>query len=107
MGFSCLELDKIVGFDWDNGNIYKNEKKHKVSWQEIEEIFFNEPLLLYSDIKHSQKEERCFCLGQTDSGTILFVAYTIRGNKIRAISARRVTKKERAIYEKAKRDSKI
>ena len=107
MQFSCLDLDAIIGFDWDKGNIYKNENKHGITWQEIEEVFFNEPLLLYEDIKHSSKEERCFCLGQTDKGVALFVAYTIRANKIRAISARKVTKKEKEIYEKAKRNSKI
>jgi len=107
MGFKCLEIEKIVGFEWDSGNIYKNEKKHGVTWQEIEEVFFNEPLLLYQDNNHSFLEERCFCLGQTDQGVVLFIAYTLRGNKIRAISARRVTKKERKIYEEAKRDSNI
>jgi len=105
MNYECLSFDDVDGFDWDEGNIYKNQKKHGVSWQEIEEVFFNEPLLVLADVKHSVSEQRCYCLGQTDSGKKLFVAFTKRKNKIRAISARGMTKKEKAIYEKAKKDT--
>ena len=107
MDFACLELENVIGFDWDDGNIYKNEEKHDVSWQEIEEIFFNEPLLILEDKKHSSIEQRCYCLGQTDDGIRLFVVFTKRDKKIRAISARRMTKKEKAVYEKAKKDTDI
>lgn len=100
MDFECLELDAIVGFDWDDGNIYKNKNKHGIEWQWIEEVFFNEPLLLLEDIKHSRDECRCFALGQTDEGLKLFVVFTLRANKIRVISARMMNKKERSYYEK-------
>jgi uncharacterized DUF497 family protein len=105
MSFDCLYFDDVIGFEWDSGNIYKNFDKHGISWQEIEEIFFNEPLLIQKDIKHSQNEERCFVLGKTDSGIKLFVAFTKRDKKIRAISARKMTKKEKAIYEKVEKTS--
>jgi uncharacterized DUF497 family protein len=105
MDFDCLELYTVTGFDWDNGNIYKNEKKHGVKWQTIEEIFFNEPLLLFEDLQHSDKECRCFALGQTDDRIKLFVVFTIRLKQIRVISARQMNKKERIRYEKVKKNS--
>ena len=49
-------LDDVEGFEWDKGNIDKNWLKHKVLHVECEQIFFNEPLILADDIKHSQKE---------------------------------------------------
>jgi len=100
MSFDCLNLKEIVGFEWDDGNLYKNEKKHGIKWQEIEEVFFNEPLLIYEDLKHSQIECRCYALGTTDELKKIFVVFTTRDKKIRVISARLMNKKERAIYEK-------
>ena len=98
-------MDKIIlqnclGFEWDIGNFNKNQDKHKVSYLECEQIFFNYPLLLYDDTKHSRQEARLYALGKTDNGRLLFAAFTIRSNLIRIISARDMSKKERAIYEK-------
>ena len=105
MQIGCLELNKIVGFDWDEGNRYKNEKKHSLKWQLIEEVFFNDPLLLLEDLKHSKDECRCFALGYTDDNIYLFVVFTKRNNKIRVISARMMNKKERSRYESIEKDS--
>ncbi len=101
MDFDCLELETVTGFDWDDGNLYKNEKKHGLKWQVIEEIFFNMPLLLLQDVKHSQQECRCFALGRTDEDQKLFVVFTLREEKIRVISARKMNTKERRHYEKS------
>jgi uncharacterized DUF497 family protein len=105
MQFECLKLDEVAGFDWDDGNRYKNEKKHGLKWQLIEEVFFNEPLLLLEDVKHSKDECRCFALGYTDDQAYLFVVFTKRDHKIRVISARMMNKKERSAYERFKKDS--
>lgn len=105
MEFDCLDIDSVFGFDWDEGNLYKNENKHGVKWQTIEEIFFNNPLLLLEDIKHSGSECRCFALGKTDLGLKLFVVFTKRENKIRVISARVMSKKERSYYESYEKNS--
>jgi len=107
MAFECLSIEDVSGFEWDDGNIYKNEKKHGLKWQLIEELFFNEPLLLLEDMKHSGDECRCFALGCTDDGTQLFVVFTKRAQKIRVISARRMNRKERTIYEKVKQDPQV
>ena len=100
MDFDCLELDNIVGFDWDDGNLYKNEKKHSITWQEIEEVFFNQPLLLTEDAKHSNYEFRCVAYGKSNRDKKLTIIFTKRANKIRVISARDMSKKERLYYEK-------
>jgi uncharacterized DUF497 family protein len=95
-----IDLTRITNFDWDKGNARKNDK-HGVSMAEAEQVFFNEPLLLIADMKHSQGEPRFHALGQTDGGRTLHVTFTLRnsGEKIRVISARDMHKKERAIYE--------
>lgn len=88
-------------FDWDIWNFSKNLEKHSVTIFEIEEIFFNEPLIIYPDINHSQQEERFYCLGRTNTNIKLFTSFTIKDNKIRVISSRPMSRKERKIYEKA------
>ena len=95
-----IDLTKITGFDWDDGNTRKNDK-HGVSTAEAEQVFFNEPLLMIADTKHSQGEHRFYALGKTDKGRTLHITFTLRnaGEKIRVISARDMHRKERTIYE--------
>jgi uncharacterized DUF497 family protein len=92
-------LSKCSGFEWDEGNWEKNWIKHGVSWVECEQVFFNVPLVVTDDSKHSQMEDRHFALGHTDSGRRLFVVFTIRGDKIRVISARDMNQAERRLYD--------
>ena len=92
------KLAETTGFNWDKGNLLKNWEKHGVSAFECEQIFFNHPLVA-EDEKHSQREERCYVLGQTDAGRLLFVVFTVRSNLIRVISARDMNKKERELYK--------
>ena len=92
-------FEECIGFDWDGANQEKNWKKHQVSRAECEQIFFNIPLLLFKDEKHSVSESRLYVLGATDSGRNLFIAFTVRKKLIRVISARDMSKKERDIYE--------
>ena len=102
------KFNNIEGFQWDEGNIEKNRLKHNVLNSECEQVFFNKPLIIANDIKHSQKEKRWYVLGRTDSDRKLFVVFTIRNNLIRIISARDMTKKERKIYnEEIKKHSRI
>ena len=58
-----IDLRKISGFDWDDGNARKNEK-HGVSSAEAEQVFFNAPLLFLEDPVHSQQEPRLPALGK-------------------------------------------
>ena len=93
-------LKECTGFQWDDGNATKNWKKHDVSQSECEQVFFNRPLILRRDRKHSELESRYYVLGHTDLGRLLFVVFTIRGNKIRVISARNMTESEEQRYRK-------
>lgn len=100
MRFDCLKIEDIIGFEWDEGNINKNEKKHGLRWDIIEEVFFNEPLIIIEDKKHSDAECRCAAFGKSDNGKKVTAVFTKRGNFIRVISARPMSKKERIFYEK-------
>ncbi|NJL08082.1 MAG: BrnT family toxin [Bacteroidales bacterium] len=95
------DLDQISGFDWDDGNARKSADKHDVSMAEAEQVFFNEPLLVVDDPKHSTAEPRFHALGRTDRGRRLHITFTVRagGTRIRVISARDMSRRERTIYE--------
>jgi uncharacterized DUF497 family protein len=93
------DLEKCVGFDWDDGNRGKNWEKHGVTDAECEEIFFNDPLVAGADAKRSKRERRYYALGRTDAGRPLFVAFTIRKNLIRVISGREMTRSELRKYK--------
>jgi uncharacterized DUF497 family protein len=89
------------GFEWDEGNRYKNWISHNVTENESEEVFVSTPLALSDDIKHSQIEDRYLALGKTKKNRKLLVAFTIRTTKIRVISARDMSEKDRRDYENA------
>jgi uncharacterized DUF497 family protein len=90
-----IDPSQIVGFDWDDGNRRKNWIGHRVSDAEAEEVFLNHPLV-GPDLDHSVEEDRLFAAGATDRGRRLVVFFTVRRNRIRVISARPPTKRERA-----------
>ena len=89
----------ITGFQWDVGNSGKNEGKHAVTDRESEEIFFNRPLVIARSAK-AGPEIRYAALGKTSGSRLLAVVFTTRTNKIRVISARPMSRKERELYEK-------
>ena len=91
-------LRECTGFERDNGNLTKNWEQHEVSETECEQVFFNRPLIARRDTGHSESEARLYVLGRTDSGRFLFVAFTIRQDKVRVISARDMTRAERQRY---------
>ena len=93
-------LNKLEGFDWNKGNIKKNWVKHKANTKETEEVFFNKPLFINFDQKHSKREKGFQVLGRTNKKRKLFISFTVRKKKVRIISARDMSKKERRNYEK-------
>jgi uncharacterized DUF497 family protein len=97
-----MGLSKVIGFEWDEGNSRKNEQ-HGVSMAEAEQVFFNTPLLVLPDPRHSDAELRFHALGTTNEGRRLHITFTPRdaGQLIRVISARDMHRKERVIYEQA------
>lgn len=99
-------IENCEGFEWDEGNSNKNWHLHAVTDGECEDAFFNVPLIIASDKEHSETEQRFYALGRTDLDRWLFIAFTVRNNLIRVISARDMTKSETRIYgEKIKRDT--
>ena len=100
-----FDFGRIEGFDWDSGNLSKSADKHGVAWAEAEQMFFNEPLLIVQDEKHSGGEARFHALGTTNERRLLHITFTLRdeGTKIRVISARDMHRKERMVYEKQTR----
>jgi hypothetical protein len=98
-----INLNQIEGFDWDSGNDRKSTDKHGVSQAEAESVFFNDPLIVAEDARHSEREPRFNALGKTAQGRLLHVTFTLRryGTLIRVISARDMHRKERRAYEQA------
>lgn len=94
-----------VGFDWDEGNLEKNWASHRVAFWECEELFLNQPLVVRPDRSHGRSEARYLALGQTDTGRLLFVAFTVRRKLIRPISFRDMTAKEKRVYEQHSKES--
>lgn len=92
-------LAGLEGFDWDEANFTKNWERHRVAHWECEQVFFNLPLVVAEDSAHSALEDRYYVLGQTDASRWVFLVFTIRKKKIRVISARGMSAKERRVYE--------
>jgi uncharacterized DUF497 family protein len=94
-----IDFARVTGFDWDEGNAGKN-LIHEVTQSEAEQVFFN-PHLIADDFAHSSEEPRWHLLGVTHSGRQLHITFTLRqhGTKVRIISARDMSRRERRVYE--------
>jgi uncharacterized DUF497 family protein len=97
------QFSSIAGFQWDEGNSQKSAQKHDVHPTEAEEIFFNTPLIISNDDKHSRDEKRYLALGMTNKKRFLTVIFTLRESNtlIQIISSRDQHQKERIVYAKA------
>ena len=93
---------RLTGFDWDQANWRKSELKHGVAAAEAEEALLKDPLCQI-DPRHSDDEQRYVALGETSEGRRLFISFTVRRGRARVISARPMSRKERAIYDEAKK----
>jgi len=93
-------------FEWDQVKAFANRKKHGISFELAVTVFDDPFALRVTDSKHSKDEDRFWQIGESDSG-VLVVVFTIRGKgkaeRYRLISARKTSKKERALYEINKR----
>ena len=94
-----LVVRGLLGFEWDEANWRKSELKHGVAISEAEEVLLDEPLCQV-DVRHSIDEQRYVALGVTREGRRLFVSFTVRQNRVRIISARPMSRRERIIHEK-------
>ena len=89
----------LMEFEWDQNKAAFNFSKHGISFGEAKTVF-NDPLYVdFFDPDHSYNEHRYIIIGQSINNRLLLVAYTERKNKIRLISVREATGRERKDYE--------
>ena len=95
-----IDFGKILGFQWDPGNLSKSMEKHGVTPREAEQVFLDPHLLVLRDEAHSDVEPRFHGYGQSPQGRKLLVSFTLRDSDtmIRVISIRDMSRKERQRY---------
>lgn len=86
-------------FAWDEDKAEENERKHRVTFAEAETVFDDPLAKTFLDPDHSEGEERYLEIGHSDKGRLLIVSYRERQERIRIISCRPATRKERRDYE--------
>jgi uncharacterized DUF497 family protein len=89
-----------MDFEWDDQKSARNLAKHDVSFYEAATVFGDPLAMTYYDPDHSQDEDRFLTFGHSDAGHLLVVSHTDRDDRVRIISARRATRRERKAYEK-------
>src|SRR5262245_43322897 len=99
-GFCCPGRGPMsLGFEWDDKKAKQNLKKHKVSFEEASTVFGDPLSRTIPDPLHSEEEDRYVILGESHRRRLLVVVFTERRDKIRIISAREATRRERKDYE--------
>jgi uncharacterized DUF497 family protein len=86
-------------FVCDEAKRYENVRKHGIDLCEASAVFFDPLASAWHDLEHSEHEDRVCILGRSEGGRLLFVVYTIRGETVRIISARRAKQHEVKKYE--------
>jgi hypothetical protein len=88
-----------VRFDWDEQKAASNVTKHGVSFEEAATVFSDPLAAIFDDEMHSSEEARELLIGHSSNSRLLLVSFAERGDTVRIISARPVTRKERQDYE--------
>lgn len=89
----------MLEFEWDQKKAIDNEKKHGISFREAASVFCDQSAITFSDPDHSSTEDRYITFGLSRLRKLLIVSHAARKTRIRIISARLVTRRERRIYE--------
>mgnify|MGYP003581883346 FL=1 len=91
----------MIKFEWDPAKAASNLRKHGVSFEEAQTVFYDEFAVQFYDEPHSAEEDRFLMLGMSSGAHLLLVCHCERdgGDIIRIISARKATKQESAHYE--------
>jgi uncharacterized protein len=92
-------MKKLI-FEWDDKKNASNKRKHGVSFEDAQTVFFDENAIEFDDPDHSIQEKRFILLGLSQSLKVLVVCHCYRSeeSEIRIISARKATKKEQGVY---------
>jgi uncharacterized DUF497 family protein len=93
-----------LDFEWDHRKAAQNRKKHGVSFEEASTVFGDPLARIIDDPVHSTEEDRFVIVGESDRHRLLVISFTDRGNKIRIISARTASRRERIDYEEGHQD---
>lgn len=90
----------MYSFEWDENKNQINQKKHGISFEEAQTVFFDEIAILFDDPKHSEHEERFLLLGMSSFANVCIVCHCYKESDsvIRIISARKATQKEKNRY---------
>ena len=88
-------------FEWDPNKAARNVEKHHVSFDEAATVFDDPMFITVIDEEHSADEERYITIGRSQRGRLLLVAHTDREGRIRIISARKATRREKKFYAEA------
>lgn len=91
----------MITFEWDPPKAASNLKKHQVSFDEAQSVFYDDFAVQFFDDEHSSEEERFLLLGMSSGAKLLIVCHCERkqGEVVRIISARKATKRESAFYQ--------
>ena len=93
-----MDIERAAGFEWDEAN-RAHCRKHGMEPEEIETVFAGNPRIA-PDWKHSAQEARFLAIGRTEEGRAAFIVFTMRGDRIRPLSARYMHAKEVEQYDK-------
>ena len=90
----------MVKFEWNSSNAVSNERKHGVTFEEAESVFYDDFAIQFFDDENSELEDRFLILGHSNQSRILLICHCEKesGNLIRIISARKATANERKLY---------
>lgn len=86
-------------FEWDEDKAAANRQKHEVSFAEAQTVFADRLAVIFDDPQHSARETREIVIGYSETGRLLLVSFTERGENMRLISARAATSQERKNHE--------
>ena len=86
-------------FEWDQDKAESNLKKHKVAFSEASTVFADPLSVTFADPDHSIGEDRYVTIGTSDRHRVLVISHTDRADRIRIISVRKASNKERRAYE--------
>jgi len=86
-------------FEWDKAKAAANLRKHKIGFDEAQTVFADDLSITVTDVEHSAVEERLMIIGKSHRQRLIVVVYTERSRRIRLISARKATRRERRQYE--------
>lgn len=90
-------------FEWNANKAISNLRKHRVSFEEASSVFSDVLATVYEDPDHSVDEKRYLIIGTSMNERLLNVAFADRGKRIRIISARKLTRREKKLYEEENR----